>query len=185
MAPGFTGYFGGGRPEPNMIPKLFSTLVPKDRVNIEVVVGDDRFAVPVPVQGGFVPPPAEAEQIPVVEAEATVPLLKLALARSGDKGDHANIGVIARKPEYLPYIEAALTTAAMRSYFAHVLAGGENGKVERWRLPGTDSFNFLLYNALGAGGAASLRTDPQGKAFGQMALDFPVPVSAAIAKGLV
>ena len=73
----------------------------------------------------------------------------------------------------------------MRRYFAHVLAGGENGKVERWRLPGTDSFNFLLYNALGAGGAASLRTDPQGKAFGQMALDFPVPVSAAIAKGLV
>jgi len=184
MAPGFTGYFGGGRPEANMIPKLFSTLVPKDRVSIEVVVGDDRFAVPVPVQGGFVPPPAEAEQIPKVEGGATVPLIKLALARSGDKGDHANIGIIARKPEYLPYIEAALTTAAMRGYFAHVLAGGDGGKVERWRLPGTDSLNFLLYNALGSGGAASLRTDPQGKAFGQMALDFPIPVPLSVAKAL-
>jgi hypothetical protein len=184
MAPGFTGYFGGGRPEANMIPKLFSTLVPKDRVNIEVVVGEERFAVPVPVKGGFVAPVFEAEQIPAVDGAVTVPLIKLALARSGDKGDHANIGVIARKPEYLPFIEAGLSTAAVRSYFAHVLAGGKDGKVERWRLPGTDSLNFLLYNALGSGGAASLRTDPQGKAFGQMLLDFPVPVSAAIANGL-
>ncbi len=114
----------------------------------------------------------------------TVPLIKLALARSGDKGEHANTGAIARKPEYLPFIEAGLSTAAMRRHFAHVLAGGEAGKVERWRLPGTDSLNFLLYNALGSGGAASLRTDPQGKAFGQMLLDFPVPVSAAIANSL-
>lgn len=184
MAPGFTGYFGGGRPEPHMIPKLFSTLVPKDRVSIEVVVEEQRFAVTVPVAGGFVPPGAEAEESPKVDAKVEVPLIKLALARSGDKGDHANIGVIARRPEYLPYIRAALSTTAMRRYFAHVLAGGENGKVERWNLPGTDSLNFLMYNALGNGGAASLRTDPQGKAFAQMLLDFPVPVSEAIAKAL-
>jgi hypothetical protein len=184
MAPGFTGYFGGGRPEPHMIPKLFSTLVPKDRVAIEVAVGEERFPVKVPVSNDFVPPGPEQENIPVIDGATTVPLIKLALARSGDKGDHANIGVIARKPEYLPFIEAALTTAAMRKYFAHVLAGGENGRVERWRLPGTDSLNFLLYNALGSGGAASLRTDPQGKAFGQMTLDFPVPVSSAIAETL-
>jgi hypothetical protein len=184
MAPGFTGYFGGGRPEPSMVPKLFSTLVPKDRVSIEVAVGEECFAVPVPLQGGFVPPSPELEQVPAVDGAVIVPLIKLALARSGDKGDHANIGVIARKPEYLPFIEAALTTVAMRKYFAHVLAGDENGKVERWRLPGTDSLNFLLYNALGSGGAASLRTDPQGKAFGQMVLDFPIPVSLAINQGL-
>jgi hypothetical protein len=184
MAPGFTGYFGGGRPEPHMIPKLFSTLVPKERVSIEVVAGEDRFAVKVPVAGGFVPQGSEAEELPVVDAHAKVPLIKLALARSGDKGNHANIGVIARKPEYLPWIKAALSTQSLRHYFAHVLAGGESGKVERWSLPGTDSLNFLLYNALGNGGAASLRTDPQGKAFAQMLLDFPVPVSEAIAKTL-
>ncbi|MEK6806521.1 MAG: acyclic terpene utilization AtuA family protein [Pseudomonadota bacterium] len=182
MAPGFTGYFGGGRPEPHMIPKLFSTLVPKDKVPVEVVVGDQGFPVSVSSKGSFESPQAEPEQIPSVKADTTVPLIKLALARSGDKGDHANIGVIARKAEYLPYIRAALSTAALRKYFAHVLAGGESGKVERWELPGTMSLNFLLHHALGNGGAASLRTDPQGKAYGQMLLDFPVPVPAALLK---
>ena len=182
MAPGFTGYFGGGRPEPHMIPKLFSTLVPKDRVSIEVAVGEDRFPVTVSGAGGFKSPTAETEQVPVLKTDTTVPLIKLALARSGDKGDHANIGVIARKAEYLPYLRAALTAAALRKYFAHVLAGGEGGTIQRWELPATMSLNFLLHHALGNGGAASLRTDPQGKAFGQMLLDYPVPVPAGLIK---
>lgn len=183
MAPGFTGYFGSGRPEPHMVPKLFSTLVPKAQVPVEVVVGDERFAVEVPAHGGFVAPAAEAESSPTPDPAGAVrvPLIRLALARSGDKGDHANVGVIARRPDYLPYIEAALTTEAVRAYFAHVLAGGAQGRVERWRLPGTHSLNFLLHHALGGGGAASLRTDPQGKAFAQMLLDYPVPVPVAVA----
>lgn len=183
MAPGFTGYFGGGRPEPNMIPRLFSTLVPKTLVNIEAVVGEQRFAVEVPTQGGFVSPVAEAEDLPAVSLDGavSVPLIKLAVARSGDKGDHSNIGVAARKAEYLPYIKAALSAANVRRWFAHVLAGGEQGRVERWELPASLSLNFLLYNALGSGGAASLRSDPQGKAFAQMLLDYPVPVSKALA----
>ncbi|WP_029922876.1 acyclic terpene utilization AtuA family protein [Nevskia soli] len=183
MAPGFTGYFGGGRPEPNMIPRLFSTLVPKSQVGIEAVVGEQRFAVEVPVQGGFMPPAAEAEDLPALalDGAVTVPLIKLAVARSGDKGDHSNIGVAARKAEYLPYIKAALSAANVRRWFAHVLAGGEQGRVERWELPVSLSLNFLLYNALGSGGAASLRSDPQGKAFAQMLLDYPVPVTKALA----
>ncbi|HEX4895626.1 MAG TPA: acyclic terpene utilization AtuA family protein [Solimonas sp.] len=182
MAPGFTGYFGGGRPEPHMIPKLYSVLVPKERVAVEVVIGDRRIPVAVASSGGHVAPAPELEHspAPALAGETTVPLIRLALARSGDKGDHANIGVIARQPEYLPWIEAALTRSALRRYFAHVLAGGEQGRVERWRLPGSDSLNILLYHALGNGGAASLRTDPQGKAFGQMLLDFPVPVPAGL-----
>lgn len=178
MAPGFTGYFGGGRPEPHMIPKLFSTLVPKERVPIEVVIGERRLPVVVPLAGGFQPPSSEPEaESPPLPADAVpVPLIRLALARSGDKGDHANIGVIARRPEYLPYIRAALTPAAVCRHFAHLIEGGELGRVERWELPGTLSLNFLLYHVLGGGGAGSLRTDPQGKAFGQMLLDFPVPV---------
>ncbi|HUS24402.1 MAG TPA: acyclic terpene utilization AtuA family protein [Candidatus Binatia bacterium] len=184
MAPGFTGYFGGGRPEPHMIPKLFTLLVPKERVPIEVAVGDERFAVAVPTGGGFVPPPAEAIAPDDTLHHHAVTLVKLALARSGDKGDHVNIGVIARKPEYLPYIRAALTPDAVRKYFAHVLAGGGQGRVERWELTGTMSFNFLLYHALGGGGASSLRTDPQGKAFAQMLLEFRVPVPSGIAQAL-
>lgn len=184
MSPGFTGYFGGGRPEPSMMPKLYSTLVPKDRLGIEVAVGEERFAVPVPLEGGFTPPPTETEDLPAVPGETTVPLIRLAVARSGDKGDHSNIGVAARKPEYLPYVKAALSSANVRRYFAHVLAGGEQGRVERWELPGSHSLNFLLYNALGGGGATSLRSDPQGKAFAQMLLDYPVPVSRALADSL-
>ena len=126
----------------------------------------------------IVPPPEPAgDAAPAVIGDpVTVPLVRLALARSGDKGDHANIGVIARDPQYMPYIHAALTTDAVRGWFAHVLAGGDQGRVQRWMLPGTHSLNFLLHHALGGGGAGSLRTDPQGKAFAQMLLDFPVPV---------
>ncbi|WP_039747820.1 acyclic terpene utilization AtuA family protein [Solimonas variicoloris] len=186
MAPGFTGYFGAGRPEPHMVPKLFSTLVPKARVPIEVAIGTERFAVEVPTSGGFVAPPPPAAAAPAAPSGDCVelPLLRLALARSGDKGDDANIGVIARRPEFLPLIEAALTAEAVRDWFAHVLAGGRDGRVERWTLPGTQALNFLLHQALGGGGAASLRTDPQGKAFAQMLLEFPVPVPRALAQAL-
>ena len=114
--------------------------------------------------------------------DALVPLVRLAVARSGDKGDHANIGVMARDPAYLPYIEAALTPNAVAAWFAHVLRDGAQAAVQRWALPGSDSFNFLLPHALGSGGAASLRTDPQGKAFAQMLLEFPVPVPASMVK---
>lgn len=181
MAPGFTGYFAAGRPEPHMIPRLFSTLVRKAQVPIEVSVGEQRFAVAVPTQGGFIAlpdePPSRQGGNPAAAGDTvSVPLIQLALARSGDKGDHANIGVIARKPEFLPWIDAALTAEAVRDYFAHVLQGGAQGKVERWALPGTMSFNFLLHHALGGGGAGSLRTDPQGKYFSQMLLDYPIPI---------
>jgi hypothetical protein len=179
-----------------MIPKLFSTLVPKQQLPIEVVVGEQRFAVTVPTEGGFVLPSGEGHsresgnpglqsQFSVATLDSrlrgnddmvSVPLIQLALARSGDKGDHANIGVIARKAEYLPYIKAALTPEAVRNHFAHLLADGAQGKVECWELPGTMSLNFLLHHALGGGGAGSLRTDPQGKYFSQMLLEFPIPV---------
>jgi hypothetical protein len=186
MAPGFTGYFGGGRPEPHMIPKLYSMLVPKDRVPVEVRVGEEQITVEIPLSTPAPRPSSASPTVPyprlpaeVIDA-VRVPLIRLALARSGDKGDHANIGVIARRPEYLPYLLASLTTAAVRDWFAHVLAGGTAGRVERWLLPGSDSLNFMLFHALGNGGAASLRTDPQGKAFGQMLLDFPVTVPRAL-----
>lgn len=174
MAPGFTGYFGGGRPEPSMIPRLFTTLVAKDRVPIEVVIGEERFAVAVPTQGGFEHPGPAAAPAPAVETGdlVEVPLIRLAVARSGDKGDHANIGVAARQPEFLPYIRATLSEAAVAAWFAQVLA--PPARVTRWDLPASSSLNFLLHHALGGGGAASLRTDPQGKAFAQMLLDHPV-----------
>ena len=181
MAPGFTGYFGGGRPEPHMVPRLFSTLVPKAEVAVEVHVGEQRLPVAIPAAGGFVAPTTGVEAPPPSQpTTATVPLIQLAVARSGDKGDHANIGVMARDPAYAPYIAAALSAEAVAEWFAHVLREGAGASVQRWWLPGTHSLNFLLPHALGGGGAASLRTDPQGKAFAQMLLDFPVPVPASM-----
>ena len=180
MAPGFTGYFGGGRPEPSMVPRLFSTLVPKAGIPVEIVVGDQRRPVALPTAGGWQGASPEPIAVPAVHTDITVPLIRLALARSGDKGDHANIGVIARDPDYLPYLAAALTPKAVAGWFAHVLRDGADAEVQRWALPGTHSFNFLLPHALGGGGAASLRTDPQGKAFAQMLLDYPVPVATAV-----
>ena len=105
-------------------------------------------------------------------------LIRLAVARSGDKGDHSNIGVVAREPEFLPYIEQALTAEAVQAYFDYLL----EGDVSRWALPGIGGFNFLLRHSLGGGGVASLRTDPQGKCHAQMLLSFPIPVSAEIAR---
>ncbi|NQD93822.1 terpene utilization protein AtuA, partial [Pseudomonas sp. CrR25] len=110
-------------------------------------------------------------------------LVKLAVARSGDKGNHSNIGVMARKPEYLPWIAAALDEAAVANWMSHVL-DPQTGRLQRWYLPGSHSLNFLLENALGGGGVASLRIDPQGKAFAQQLLEFPVPVPKALAETL-
>lgn len=176
MAPGITGIVGG---RPTVWPKirLFSCLVQKSEVSVSVDLAGEKSTVEVACEGGFdsnaLPP--ERESRTEVSTDTTVPLIKLAWARSGDKGDHSNIGVIARDPEFLPFIEAALTEQAVAQWMSHTL-NPESGKVTRWAMPGLHAFNFLLEHSLGGGGVASLRIDPQGKAFAQQLLEFPVPV---------
>ena len=92
-------------------------------------------------------------------------------------------GVIARRPEYLPWIAEALTPEVIVDWMSHVL-DPLHGRVERWYLPGSHSLNFLLENALGGGGIASLRIDPQGKAFAQQLLEIPIAVPRHIADQL-
>ncbi len=184
MTPGLTGIVGG---RPTVWPKirLFSCLVPKEGVSVSVDLMGERTAVAVAGEGGFEPGmihPQDATQPPLPAAETTVPLVRLAWARSGDKGNHANIGVIARRPEYLPWIRAALSAAAVREFMAHTLAA--DSVVQRWDLPGLQALNFLLENSLGGGGVASLRIDPQGKAYAQQLLEFPIPVPQSIAATL-
>ena len=101
----------------------------------------------------------------------------LAWARSGDKGDISNIGVIARRPEYLPWIRRALTPDAVAGWFAHLMKGR---RVERYELPGLGALNFMLYEALGGGGSASLSSDPLGKSYAQQLLEFPVEIPARL-----
>ncbi|MDQ3233888.1 MAG: hypothetical protein M3Q07_18895, partial [Pseudobdellovibrionaceae bacterium] len=110
-----------------------------------------------------------------------VQLYRLAYARSGDKGNHANIGVIARKAEYWPYLLDFLSSDRVfqhfRRYFsAEVQAQGAETSVQRWELPGIKALNFMLKNSLGGGGMASLRADAQGKSFGQMLLQINIPM---------
>ena len=178
MAPALAGIVGG-RPKASPVIKLFSFLIDKNQVSVEIDFEGKRYPVEIP-QGG------STEQLPTLTAgenavyqgdEIEVPLIEIAHARSGDKGNHSNIGVIARKADYLPWIRAALTEQSVASYMQHVL-DAEKGRVIRYELPGLNALNFMLENALGGGGVASLRIDPQGKAFAQQLLDMPVKVPA-------
>jgi hypothetical protein len=177
MAQGLTG-FAGGRPEPQPVIRLFSFLAPK--ADVTVTVGGDveertiaphlANAEPAPTR----PTPQASVEAPSGGPLATVPLIAIAHGRSGDKGDIGNVGILARRPEYLPWIRRAATPEAVGRYFAHFVKGA----VERFEWPGLDGFNFLLHQGLGGGGVASLRHDPQGKALAQIMMDFPVEVPA-------
>lgn len=183
MAPGITGIVGG---RPTVWPKirLFSCLVPKDGVDISVRVADQTIPVDVMTKGGFEGPEIIAQpNVELPACDAKVPLIKLAWARSGDKGNHSNIGVIARDSEFLPFIRSALSEESVAEFMAHTL-DPEQGKVSRWDLSGINALNFLLENSLGGGGVASLRIDPQGKAFAQQLLDMPIPVPQELADKL-
>jgi hypothetical protein len=184
FAPGTSGY-AGLRPKVTPVVRHFACLIPKTDVSVSVHIGERCIDAPQDTGGGFSPAMISR---PVVSGAAgatstTVPLIRLAFARSGDKGNNSNIGVMARKPSYAPFIRAALTEPAVATWFAHLFEGGK-GKVERFDLPGTHALNFLLHDALGGGGVASLRNDPQGKALAQQLLEFPIPVPETIARAL-
>jgi hypothetical protein len=182
---GMTGSFGAGRASPSPVIRMFSCLVPKTLVPVTVDVDGHQIAMQEGARsGGFDATSLPVEVPPVSSpssgATETVPLVALAYGRSGDKGDNANIGIFARKPEYQPILDAEVTEEAVAKYFAHRISG----KVSRWRLPGINGFNFLLRQALGGGGMASLKADPLAKAFAQMLLDMPVRVPVEMAKKL-
>jgi hypothetical protein len=102
-----------------------------------------------------------------------VRLVDIAHARSGDKGDTANVGVIAMRSEWYPLLERHLTRERVAAHFQGMITGA----VERFELPNLDALNFLLHGALGGGGTLSLKTDAQGKVFStallRMVLDVP------------
>jgi len=185
--PGLSG-FAGARPKPSPVVRLFSFALSKGNLPIQVEL--DGTYIDCPDSQGT---PLNLDQIVRPQAPigpdhrdmVSVPLIKLALARSGDKGNKANVGIIARDPEYLPYIFDALTVQVVAERFSHFLPEGAVQKsdcyVERYLMPGSNAINFLIHDVLGGGGMASIRNDAQGKGFGQLMLDASIPVSAAIA----
>lgn len=178
--PGLSG-FAGGRPKPTPVARLFSFAIPKNAVSVEVDVEGRKSAFADAPGARFDAASLVRPQTPSADETGdfvTVPLVALAWARSGDKGNKANVGVIARRADYFPYICRSLTEEVVSERFAHFL----EGSVERFVMPGPHALNFLLHNVLGGGGVASLRNDPQGKGYSQLLLEVPIEVPAALAR---
>jgi hypothetical protein len=105
-----------------------------------------------------------------------IPLSKICHARSGDKGDMANIGLIARKPEYYAIIHKYVTAEKVKEHFNGICSG----KVERFELPNLGALNFLLYETLGGGGTKSLKNDAQGKTLSSALLRMEIEIEEKI-----
>ena len=164
--------FSGGQPRPQPVLRLISILVPKSDVHVRV----DGEAFDSPRPTALAPANAVTPSAPREAADTHVPLERLAFLRSGDKGDTANIGVIARDPKYLPYIWDALSEDVIRDHFDHCV----DGDITCYYLPGPHAMNIVLERALGGGGMASLRNDAQGKAYGQVLARINIPVPRAL-----
>lgn len=180
FAQGTTGLIGG-RPKASPVVRLYTFLVDKERLPVPVVHIGEKAPMAVPVPAGIAACAAPVVLTPVAatdtsasnaEAMFEVPLLRVAHARSGDKGDSSNIAIICRKPEYVDHLRRVLTPERMAAHFI----GCVSGEVRRYEAPGLNAFNFVMQEALGGGGMASLRLDAQGKAYGQRALEMTVPV---------
>ena len=99
-------------------------------------------------------------------------MIDIAHARSGDKGDTANVGVIARRAEYYPLLVKYLTVERVTNHFAGIVMGA----VERYELPNLGALNFLLHESLGGGGTRSLKNDAQGKTLGSAMLRMEIDI---------
>jgi len=179
-SPGTTG--AGGRPPVSQVLRQFAWLMPKEQVTPTVTLGETTFTVTLP------PPHPQGALEPLVPSEGalpagprqTVPLLRIALGRSGDKGDTSNIGLIARHPALLPVLRDQVTSERVATYLGHLV----QGPVQRYELPGIHAINLVCERALGGGGMASMRNDPLGKGMAQMLLDMPVDVPTGMLQEL-
>jgi hypothetical protein len=181
MAPGTTGYIGG-RAKPQQVVRLFSCLLSKAEVPVEIELEGKRTPIAIP-------PGSESRRVaPAPTSGVTgaseprgdsveLPLVAIAHGRSGDKGDDCNVAILARHADFVPVLREVLTPETVGAWFAHLV----KGPVERFEAPGVDAFNFLLHEALGGGGMASLRNDPQGKSYAQILLSMPIAVPRALA----
>jgi len=179
MTPGIAGSALISPPTPVSRQEAF--LYPADKVKVTVTLGDQVETVTRFAHAPYAAPKTAAPVPPKPErpADSSCRLEELAWARSGDKGNICNIGVIARKPEYLPYIAAALNESSVAKIYAHMFENGE-GSVRGFYLPGCNALNFMLDESLDGGCGISLRFDPFGKGAAQDALDVEIPIPAAL-----
>lgn len=167
--------------------RIGAFLLPRDAVEMSVYLDGQPVpyrepAAPVGLPG--VPPQAPMAPVPI-ENTIDVPLIELAWARSGDKGDLFNVGVIARDPRWLPYIYHALDPVAIGELYARRLQLGRPLKVERYPVPGFDALNLVVHGALGGGMMAGAGIDPAAKGMAQLLLARPIAIPARLAPGVL
>ncbi len=171
----------GGRPQPQEVVAYWPALVPRDPVRARLVTreGERTLDWPTPIVPPARPAPLPAVRWPRAKGPAKLvrtPLHAIAHGRSGDKGDTANIGVIARAPEIYPWLRRTLTAALVKRRFRGIC----EGRVERHEVPNLWALNFLLHESLGGGGTVSLRLDAQGKTLSHALLAMEVSVPRAL-----
>lgn len=186
MSVGSTGWFGGA-PTITPVARVYSILVPREDAPATVDIDGRPFHVAAtaparPFDRDDVVRPEAPPSPPAPADPVRVPLIDLAWARSGDKGDAFNIGVIARDPTYLPWIRAALTAPRVMAFFAHEFEGAAAPQVIRYELPGLNALNLHCIQALGGGQFASLRLDALAKGKAQQLLDMEVEIPADLLK---
>jgi len=172
QAPAGFGIFGG-RPDVQEALGFWPALLPRDLVSaqVDILDGERREHCEVPMAlataaAAGAEASARPQSAPPAQSSSPtkrVPLVTLAYARSGDKGDHANIGVAARSEAGYAFLRRTLTAARVKEYYADLV----HGDVVRYELPNLRALNFVLHNALGGGGTLSLRVDHQGKTLAQ------------------
>jgi hypothetical protein len=190
--PGITYIADQGRPKASEVVAFWPALVSRASVKERVIIGDEEIAVegvrgkgqkirgedeganahPLPFTRHPLPPATH----PSSDRTVRVALARLCLARSGDKGDTANIGVIARSEAIYQWMIKYLTPAFLKRYFDDVC----EGEVERFELPNLLAVNFLLHRSLGGGGTLSLLLDAQGKTYAQFLLAATVEVPESL-----
>ena len=178
MAPGVINYLGG-RPPISPLIKLYSFLINKKNINCSVNFGSTKEKISFYFGEQYEPVLRSDFAILGGLAKSLdfeVPLIKLAYARSGDKGNHVNIGVIARKPDYFSFIKDSLNM----DIIAEQLKNIPKDSILCWELPKIFGLNFLLKNCLNGGGMSSLSLDPQGKGYAQNFLNIKISVSESV-----
>uniref|UniRef100_A0A7S1YC50 Uncharacterized protein n=1 Tax=Sexangularia sp. CB-2014 TaxID=1486929 RepID=A0A7S1YC50_9EUKA len=172
MVPGLASA-GAGRPKIRPMLEHVTLFVDRTRVSARVRVDANESIVSMHCAHTEVPTPSTSPQLVprytgLAEPMVRVRLVDLCYGRSGDKGDSANVALIARHPTHLPFLAHIVTESLIRHWFAHLLAA--TSTVTRFVLPGIAALNFLMTEALGGGGLNSLRLDNQGKTYGQLLL---------------
>ena len=188
--PGLNGFTGAGRPKPSPVVRLFSFLVDGGVPQISISMdGNPIDYVDRPITDGEAQTDRPADRaVEPMEAPKgagplqSVPLEAVAWGRSGDKGDSANIGLMAREEALMPWIWKAVDGRMLRAVFGGLV----DGEIRRYYLPGLPAMNIVMEGALGGGGIASLRNDAQGKGYAQrlLAQSIEVPAELLSAAGI-